>query len=231
MSSIVPGPKKKLEEDITAARVGGKPLDASDLNASAPRQEKLTGLDDWPESLRTAIEAEHVRVSALDTNRRKTADRAVADVTESLDVLLAELADRLGKPRLFGRAAPTAAEPSPEAIAQAAELLGIPAADLDTPPGRGDHRTALRTLKQLRAQLEDLESTPDHDRLTRLSTFTLNLAVALEATPETTATLAPPALARYTQAVPTPLWDKPFPEKLTSWQSALDGSTEGEGSA
>ncbi|MFG1912686.1 hypothetical protein [Kribbella sp. NPDC048928] len=218
MSSIVPGPKKKLEEDITAARVGGKPLDASDLNASAPRQEKLTGLDDWPESLRTAVEAEHVRVTALDTNRRKTADRAVANVTESLDVLLAEIADRLGKPRLFGKSSPTA-EPTPEATAQAAELLGIPAADLDTPPGRGDHRTALRTLKQLRAQLKDLESTPDHDRLTRLATFTINLAVALEATPGTTPALAPPALSRYTQAIPTPLWNTPFPEKLTTWQS------------
>ncbi|HET6737964.1 MAG TPA: hypothetical protein VFH76_03490 [Kribbella sp.] len=223
MSSIVPGPKKKLEEDITAARVGGKPLDAGDLNASAPRQEKLTGLEDWPESLRTAIEAEHVRVAALDTNRRKTADRAVANVTDSLDVLLAEIADRLGKPRLFGKSSP-AAEPAPEAIAQTAELLGVPADDLDTPAGRGDHRTALRTLKQLRAQLKDLESTPDHDRLTRVSTFTINLAVALDAAPDTTATLAPPALARYTQAVPTPLWNKPFPEKLTTWQSALDGS-------
>jgi hypothetical protein len=218
VSSIVPGPKKKLEQDITAARVGAKPLDASDLNASAPRQEKLTGLDDWPESLRTAIEAEHVRVTALDTNRRKTADRAVTNVTESLDTLLAEIADRLGKPRLFGKSSPTAA-PSTEATAEAAELLGIPPTDLDTMPGRGDHRTALRTLKQLRAQLKDLESTPDHDRLTRLSTFAINLAVVLEAAPDTTTTLAPTALSRYTQAIPAPLWDKTFAEKLATWQS------------
>ena len=211
MSSIVPGPKKKLEQDITAARAGEKPLDASDLNASAPRYEALTGLEDWPEALRAAIEAEYARISALETNRRKTADRAVPAVVSSLDSLLSDIADALGKPRLFGKSS-VGLEPSPDV----AELLGIPA---DWPAGgRGEHRAALRTLKQLRSQLRDLEATPDHDRLTRLSTFTIRLAIVVTDAPESAPTLAPVALTRYTQALPDPLWNKTFPEKLTTWQ-------------
>ncbi|HZX09028.1 hypothetical protein [Kribbella sp.] len=215
MSSIVPGPKKKLEEEITAARSGAKPLDASALSPSAPRQEQLTGLDAFPESVRAAIEAEHTRVTALDTNRRKTADRAVPAVVASLDTLLIEITDSLGKPRLFGK--PAAVAPS----AEAAGLLGIPSDELDTAPGRGEHRTAVRTLKQLRGQLKDLESAPDHDRLTRLSTFTIRVAVALEAAPDA-ASLVPQALARFTQAIPDPQWAQAFPEKLATWKESLN---------
>ncbi|WP_427890015.1 hypothetical protein ACQHIV_41065 [Kribbella sp. GL6] len=211
MSSIVPGPKKKLEEEITAARSGAKPLDASALSPSAPRQEQLTGLDVFPDSVRTAIEAEHTRLTALDTNRRKTADRAVPAVVEALDALLAEIGDRLGKPRLFGKLT-AVAEPSAEAF----ELLGIPSDSVDS----GSHRTAVRTLKQLRAQLKDLSGTPDHDRLTRISTLTIRLAVVLEASPSAAA-LIPEALARYTQAIPDPQWAEPFAEKLESWRQAL----------
>lgn len=214
MSSIVPGPKKKLEEDITAARAGAKPLDAGDLNASAPRQEQLTGLDDWPESLRTAVEAEHTRLTALDTNRRKTADRAVPAVAAALDTLLTEIADHLGKPRLFGKPTPPA-EPDPEI----ADLLGIPTDEL-TPTARGDHRAAHRTLKQLRSQLKDLEATPDHNRLTRLSTFTIRLALVVEDAPETAGALVPLALSRYAQAIPDPQGNNTFPEKLTTWRQA-----------
>lgn len=216
MSSIVPGPKKKLEEEITAARAGAKPLDASTLNPSAPRHEELTGLDDWPDTLRAAVEAEHTRLSALETNRRKTADRAVPAVVESLDTLLADITTHLGKPRLFGKPTSTTADP------EIAGFLGIPTEDVAVPPSRGDHRTALRTLKQLRSTLKDLEATPDHDRLTRLSTFTIRLAVAHEAAPDSAATLTPLALARYTQAAPDPQWNNPFQEKLTTWKQALD---------
>ncbi|GAA1617136.1 MULTISPECIES: hypothetical protein [Kribbella] len=211
MSSIVPGPKKKLEEEITAARSGAKPLDASALSPSAPRQEQLTGLDVFPDSVRTAIEAEHIRLTALDTNRRKTADRAVPAVVEALDSLLGEITDRLGKPRLFGKPAAL-----PEPSSEAAELLGIPADSVDT----GSGRAAVRTLKQLRAQLKDLETTPDHDRLTRISTLTIRLSVALEASPGSAA-LVPQALNRYTQAIPDPQWSQTFPEKLDSWKQAL----------
>ena len=213
MSSIVPGPQKKIGEEIDAARSGAKPLNAGDLNASAPRVEELTGLDDWPETLRAAVEAEYARVTALDSNRRKTADLAVPDVVLGLDTLLAEIADRLqsDKPRLFGKPAPAAEPP-----ADIAQLLGIPSDEL-VPPGRGDHRTALRTIKQLRSQLKDLAETPDHSRLTRLSTFVIRLAVVVDAAPDAIPTLAPLALTRYAQALPDPQRNTPFPEKLSSW--------------
>jgi hypothetical protein len=215
VSSIVPGPQKKIGEEIDAARSGAKPLDPSALNASAPRQEQLTGLDDWPESLRTTIEAEYARVAALDSNRRRTADKAVPELVRRLDTLLDEIADRLqsDKPRLFGKSTPST-EPSEDV----AELLGIPSDELDQPSGRGEHRTALRTIKQLRTQLKDLEATPDHSRLTRLATFTIRLAVVVEAAPETAGTLAPIALSRFTQGVPDFQWEAPFAEKLTYWQ-------------
>lgn len=210
----MPGPQKKIGEEIDAARSGAKPLDPSALNAPAPRQQQLTGLDDWPESLRAAIEAEHARVSALDSNRRRTADKAVPELVNRLDTLLDEIADRLqaDKPRLFGKS--TAAEPS----AEVAELLGIPSDELDQPSGRAEHRTALRTIKQLRGQLKDLETTPDHSRLTRLATFTIRLALVVEAAPETATTLAPIALSRFTQGVSDSQWNATFAEKLTSWQ-------------
>lgn len=195
MSSIVPGPKKKLEEEITAARAGAKPLDPSVLSPSAPRVEALTGLDDWPATLRATVEAEHARVTTLDTNRHKTADRAVPAVTDGLDTLLRDITDRLGKPRLLGK-----------------------------PPAgttRGDHRTALRTIKQLRSQLKELEAAPDHSRLTRLTTFVIRLAVAFEADPSAAATSAPAALARFAQAAPDPDWNKTFAEKLAAWKQTL----------
>jgi hypothetical protein len=222
VSSIVPGPQKKIGEEIDAARSGAKPLDASALNPSAPRQEQLTGLDDWPESLRATIEAEHARVAALDSNRRRTADHAVPELVRGLDTLLDELADRLqaDKPRRFGKATP-AAEPSEDV----AELLGIPADELEAPSSRGEHRTALRTIKQLRAQLKDLEATPDHSRLTRLATFTIRLAVVVDAAPETAGALAPIALSRFTQGVPDFQWETTFADKLTFWQEARNSLT------
>jgi hypothetical protein len=213
VSSIVPGPQKKIGEEIDAARSGAKPLNAGDLNASAPRFAELTGLDDWPATLRSTIEAEYARVMALDSNRRKTADGAVPDLVAGLDTLLDELAEHLqaGKPRRFGKQTP--AEASPEVAA----LLGIPSDELDT-SGRGEHRTALRTIKQLRTQLKDLAQTPDHSRLTRLATFIIRLSVVADAAPESIAALAPQALSRFTQATPDPQWNATVPEKLTTWQ-------------
>jgi hypothetical protein len=213
VSSIVPGPQKKIGEEIDAARSGAKPLDPSSLSPSAPRQEALTGLDDWPDTLRSTVEAEYARVTALDSNRRKTADGAVAELVAGLDTLLADIADHLqtAKPRLFGK--PVASE----APTEIAELLGIPSDELE-PSGRSEHRTALRTIKQLRTQLKDLEATPDHARLTRLTTFVIRLSVVVDAAPETASTLAPTALSRYTQGVPDSQLTAPFPEKLKTWQ-------------
>ncbi|TCO45635.1 hypothetical protein EV646_108258 [Kribbella antiqua] len=234
MSSIVPGPRKKLEEEISAARAGGKPLSVGDLNPSAPRQVQLTGLDDWPQPLRAVIEADHQRVTALSANRRKTADLVLPDLVHGLGELLDLVADQLqaGKPRLLRR---SSAAPADASFGDVAELLGIPS---DNPPsGRGERRTALRTIKELHGQLKELETSHDHSRLTRLVTFVVRLAVVVDSVPEATAALAPIALDRFARAEPDFQWDWTFDRKLEFWQesrrtlSALDRAAEGEGTA
>ncbi|MEV4259983.1 hypothetical protein [Kribbella sp. NPDC049584] len=216
MSSIVPGPQKKLEQEIDAARSGAKPLQAGDLNASAPPQEELVGLDDWPESLRATVEAEHDRVTALATNRRRSADGVLPEVVQRLDELLDQLADRLqaDRPRRFGKSSSS----DDVALDDIAELLGIPSDEVPTSTGRGEHRAALRTIKQLRSQLKELETTKEHSKLTRLVTFVVRLAVVTDSAPESTAPLAPIALARYANSSPDPQWNWPFDQKLASWK-------------
>jgi hypothetical protein len=219
VSSIVPGPRKKLEEEITAARAGAKPLSAGDLTPSAPHQAQLTGLDDWPQPLRTVIEADYQRVTALAANRRKTADLVLPDVVHGLEELLDLVADRLqaGKPRLLRR---SSAEPADASFDDVAEVLGIPGDELDPASGRGERRTALQTIKQLRGQLKELETSHDHSRLTRLVTFVVRLAVVIDSVPEATAALAPIALDRFARAVPDFQWDWTFDRKLEFWQES-----------
>ncbi|TDD58361.1 hypothetical protein E1263_19770, partial [Kribbella antibiotica] len=120
MSSIVPGPQKKLEQEIDAARSGEKPLSAGDLNPSAPQHAGLTGLDDWPSTLRATVESDYERTTALTTNRRKTADRFVPALIKSLTELVDDIETALQatKPGLFGKNTP-ADPPSPDL----AELL------------------------------------------------------------------------------------------------------------
>jgi hypothetical protein len=219
VSSIVPGPRKKLEEEITAARSGAKPLSAGDLNPSAPRHAQLTGLDDWPQPLRTVIEADHERVTALAANRRKTADLAVPDVVRGVGGLLDLVADRLqaDRPRLLRKAGDA---PAVGSIDDVAELLGIPDDELDPAPGRGERRTALHTIKQLRGQLKELETSPDHSRLTRLAAFVIRLALVIDGAPEAAGALAPIALDRFARAVPDFQWDWTFDQKLEFWQES-----------
>jgi hypothetical protein len=214
VSSIVPGPQKKLEEEITAARSGAKPLNARDLNPSAPRQEQLIGLDDWPPAVRTVVEAEHGRVTALASGRRKTADLALPKVVHGLDELLDQIAERIqaDKPRLLRK--PTAAV-SEVPLDDLAELLGIPPDELSPAPGRAERRTALRTIKQLRGQLKELD---DHSRLTRLVTFVVRLALVIDTVSESAAALAPIALDRYAEAMPDAQRDWTFAQKLEFWQ-------------
>jgi hypothetical protein len=216
VSSIVPGPQKKLESEIEAARSGAKPLNASDLNPAAPHVEELTGLDDWPESVRSVVEDEHERVTALAGNRRKTADLAIPEIVRGVDELLDLIAERLqaDKPRLLRKSSATPADE----LNDVADLLGIPADELDPSPGRGELRAALRTIKQLRAQLKELETSHNHSRLTRLVTFVVRLALVIDGAPETAAALAPIALDRFAKAVPDFQWDSTFEQKLDVWR-------------
>jgi len=217
VSSIVPGPQKKLEEEITAARAGAKPLTAGDLNPSAPQQEELVGLDDWPANVRTVVQADHDRVAALASNRRRTADHALPAVVHGLEPLLDQIAERLqaDMPGLLRK--PTAiATDAP--LDDVADLLGIPHDELSPAPGRAERRTALRTIKQLRAQLKDLETAHDHSKLTRLVTFVVRLALVTDSVPEATGALAPIALERYADATSDAQWDWTFAQKLEFWQ-------------
>ena len=69
-----------------------------------------------------------------------------------------------------------------------ADLLGIPADELDgaiddagrpVRRSRADRRTAQRAIKQLRIQLQQVEVTMDHTRLTPLTGFIVRLVLAL----------------------------------------------------
>jgi hypothetical protein len=212
VSSIVPGPQKKIEEEITAARSGAKPLNAGDLHPSAPRQEALVGLDAWPPAVRTVVAAEHNRATALASGRRKTADLALPEVVRGLDELLDLIAERLqaDKPRLLRK--PTATEVPLDDLG---ELLGIPPDEVSTAPGRAERRAALRTIKQLRGQLKELD---DHSRLTRMVTFVVRLALVVDSVPESAGALAPVALDRYAEAMPDAQRNWTFAQKLAFWQ-------------
>jgi hypothetical protein len=199
VSSIVPGPKQKLEREIEAAKSGAKPLTASDLNPSAPPKAELD-LDGWPDVLRRAVDAEHRRVTALEGHRRKTADLVVPELTDALNTLLDQIAEAV---RAKG------SDP-----ADRAEVLGI---EDPTPPGRGERKAALKTIKDLKGQLKDA----DHNRLTRLTTFVIRLAAVVETTPEAGSALAPAALSRYANALPDYQRDWPFAQKLDSWTAIL----------
>ncbi|TDW19521.1 hypothetical protein [Kribbella kalugense] len=216
MSSIVPGPQKKHEHEIDAARAGAKPLNAGELNAAAPHVEDLTGLDDWPDSVRSVVEDEHERVTSLASNRRKTADLALPELVRGVDELLDLIAERLqaDKPGLLRKSKATPADE----LDDVAELLGIPSDEVVPAAGRGELRTALRTIKQLRAQLKELETSHNHSRLTRVVTFVVRLALVIDGAPETASALAPIALDRFAKAVPDFQWDSTFEEKLESWR-------------
>jgi len=227
VSSIVPGPQKKLEQEIDAARSGAKPLSAGDLNPTAPRHAGLTGLDDWPDALRSAVEADYERTTALTTNRTKTADRHVPALLQALTELVDQIDTHLQstKPGLFGKTAPT--EPPSTDLA---ELLGLPTDAVSATPGRAEHKEAARTLKAIREQLKSQERHPDplakvvpidHAKLTRLVTFIVRLAVILTQAPEAAA-LIPAALEAFADGTPDPQVDEPFAEKLEFWQETYE---------
>ncbi|MFF1822031.1 hypothetical protein ACFVWG_32290 [Kribbella sp. NPDC058245] len=227
MSSIVPGPQKKLEQEIDAARSGAKPLSASDLNPSAPQHTGLTGLDDWPDALRSTVEADYERTTALTTNRRKTADNFVPALLRGLTELVDQIETHLQstKPGLFGKSTPL--DPPSTDLA---DLLGLPTEAVNATPGRSEHKEAARTLKSIRDQLKSQEvihdplgrDTPiDHNKLTRLVTFIVRLALILHQAPDA-AVLVPTALESFAEGTPDPQVDEPFAEKLEFWQETYE---------
>ncbi|GAA0619110.1 hypothetical protein HPO96_24820 [Kribbella sandramycini] len=227
MSSIVPGPQKKLEQEMEAARAGEKALSAGDLSPTAPKHTALTGLEDWPDALRATVEADYERNTALDTGRRRTADKHVPDLVTGLLELLDQIDKHLQatKPGLL-RKGSTAEAPS----AVLAELLGLPTDAVEAPPGRSEHRDAARTIKSIRDQLKSIEirldplAKPipvDHAKLTRQVTFVVRLALILEQAPAAAA-LIPAALDHFAEGLPDPQWEESFAEKLEFWQETYE---------
>ena len=196
MSFIVPGQGKKNEE-VIGTRAGAKPL-APESAAPVPIEEPPeVAIAGWPPALQKVVEDDFRRTNALATYRWKTADAALVDVVSGLDDLLDLAADsiRNDEPRRSRRqprkaaAADAAAKLLTELpFAQVADLLGIPADEIDQAidsfghplrRSRADRRTALRAIKQLRIQLQQVEITRDHTRLNRLLSFIVRLILVL----------------------------------------------------
>lgn len=190
MSFIVPGQGKKNEE-VVGTRAGAKPL-TPESTASAPVEEPpVVEIAGWPSELREVVEADFRRTSALAGYRWKSADEALVDVVRGLDDLLDLAAARIQdtEPQRSGRQTRKASAPTAEvSFDEVADLLGIPADELDGAiddtgrpirRSRADRRTAQRAIKQLRIQLQQVEVTMDHTRLTPLTGFIVRLVLAL----------------------------------------------------
>ncbi|MFG1628490.1 hypothetical protein [Kribbella sp. NPDC049227] len=193
MSFIVPGQGKRNEE-VGRSEAGAPPFvpGATDLPAfEEPPEVAVAG---WPEELQQVVQDDFRRTSALASYRWKTADTALQDVVRGLDDLLDLVAERIeaGEPKRSRRQTKKATQGTAAAallaelpFADVADLLGIPADEIDdilvlaTRRSRADRRTALRAIKQLRAQLQHIEITKDHSRLSRLFSFIVRLFLVL----------------------------------------------------
>lgn len=196
MSFIVPGQGKKNEE-VIGTRAGAKPL-TPESTASTPIEEPpVVEVAGWPPALQKVVQDDFRRTSALAGYRWKTADAALVDVVRGLDDLLDLAAARIrdGEPRRSRR--PTRKASGATAAAkllaelpfdEVADLLGIPADEIDQAidlagnpvrRSRADRRTAERAIKQLRIQLQQVEITRDHSRLSRLISVIVRLVLVL----------------------------------------------------
>jgi len=147
----------------------------------------------WPPALQQVVEADFRRTSALAGYRWKTADAALTEVVRGLDDLLDLVDDHIrnGEPhrsRRQARKASAAALPTEFPFDEVADLLGIPADEIDEAidrdgrpirRSRADRRTAQRAIKQLRIRLQQLEITMDHDRLNRPISVIVRLVLVL----------------------------------------------------
>ncbi|MGW6279506.1 hypothetical protein [Kribbella sp. NPDC055071] len=182
MSFIVPGQGQKKEEAV-GTQTGAKPLVPDVIDVPSVEEPPTVEFDSWPEELETVVADDFRRTTALAAYRWKGADDALSDVVRGLDDLLDLAIEEIEA---------TSPKPTPAAdglpFDELADLLGIPADDLDkvlkngipVRRSRADRRTAARAVKQLRAQLEQIETTMDHQRLTPLLGFILRITLALD---------------------------------------------------
>jgi hypothetical protein len=181
VSFIVPGQGQKKEEAV-GTHTGAKPLVPDTIDVPSVEEPPAVEFEDWSEELEAVVEADFRRTSALASYRWKGADDALSDVVRGLDDLLDLAIEEIDAPS----PKPTPATSHP--FDEVADLLGIPADELDkvlkngvpVRRPRADRRTAARAVKQLRAQLEQIETTMDHQRLTPLLGFILRVTVALD---------------------------------------------------
>ena len=190
MSFIVPGQGKKSEE-VIGTRAGAKPLTPESTTPAPVEEPPVVEFAGWPPALQKVVQDDFRRTSALAGYRWKTADAALVDVVRGLDDLLDLAVDRIQdtEPGRSGRQTRKASPPTAEvSFDEVADLLGIPADELDgaiddagrpVRRSRADRRTAQRAIKQLRIQLQQVEVTMDHTRLTPLTGFIVRLVLAL----------------------------------------------------
>ncbi len=190
MSFIVPGQGKKNEE-VIGTRAGAKPLTPESTTPAPVEEPPVVEFAEWPAALQKVVQDDFRRTSALAGYRWKAADAALVDLVRGLDDLLDLAADRIQdtEPGRSGRQTRKASPPTVEvSFDEVADLLGIPADELDgaiddagrpVRRSRADRRTAQRAIKQLRIQLQQVEVTMDHTRLTPLTGFIVRLVLAL----------------------------------------------------
>ncbi|MEV5968311.1 hypothetical protein AB0L70_41480 [Kribbella sp. NPDC051952] len=183
MSFIVPGQGQKKEEAV-GTQAGAKPLVPESIEVPAPEELPELEFDGWPEELRQVVEDEFRRTSAFATYRWKMADDALVAVVRRLDDLLDLIEEQLEEATASRKSAPGTSDLPFDEVA---DLLGIPADEVDQAivdgrpvrKPRADRKTALRAIKQLRVQLEQIETTMDHSRLSRVSSSIVRPALVL----------------------------------------------------
>jgi hypothetical protein len=185
VSFIVPGQGQKKDE-VAATHTGAKPL-APESAEPAPIEElPELEFDGCPEELQQVVQNELRRTSAFAGYRWKMADDALVAVVRRLDDLLDLVAEQIEdlEPQKSRKSTP---ETSELPFDEVADLLGIPSdevseAIVDGRPVRryrADRKTALRAIKQLRVQLEQIETTMDHSRLSRMTSSIVRPALIL----------------------------------------------------
>jgi hypothetical protein len=183
VSFIVPGQGQKKEEAVES-QAGAKPLVPESIDVPAPEELPELEFPGWSEELQQVVEDEFRRTSAFASYRWKMADDALVAVVRRLDDLLDLVEEQIEEATASRK---SASGTSDLPFDEVADLLGIPADEVDQAivdgrpvrKPRADRKTALRAIKQLRIQLEQIETTMDHSRLSRVSSSIVRPALVL----------------------------------------------------
>ncbi|HEY3557054.1 MAG TPA: hypothetical protein VGL05_06315 [Kribbella sp.] len=198
MSYIVPGPGRRPDAFFATKDTSQRPA-APGSRGQLPRLDEQLAATSWPPVLRNVVADDDRRTQALADGRLNTANAALHDVVRGLDDLLTLAASRIkaepvkrARPARRDNAAVSAgAQLADLPLREVGALLHIPADDVDTVlaavrqpsfDGRKARREALRSIKQLRRQLQEVDVTKNHSRLNRLRDFIVRLVLVLGTT-------------------------------------------------